>query len=728
MVAGADSLLIVDDEAMIRDLMARRLANNGYRILLAGNGKEALSRLREHRVDLLLLDIEMPDMNGLAVLKEVRKSYSPAQLPIIMVTGRGDSQDIVTALAEGANDYVTKPMDFPVILARIQNQLSCRHAEKALHESEERYELAARASNDGLWDWDLSSGKIYYSSRWKSMLGWEEHEIGDDPEEWFSRIHPDDVVRVRADINSYLNQTAGQYQDEYRILHKNGSYLWMLGRAFVVRDESGTAYRMAGSQTDITRGKIVDVLTGLPNRVLFMDRLERSFEKARRRKNTTLALIFLDVDGFKLVNDSLGHFAGDQLLVAVADRLESVLRSGDSVARFSRNNTVARLGGDEFAILLEDIPGPLEAARVAERILKSLSKRFVVSGQELFPTASMGIALYTPSFLTPEELLRDADTALYSAKALGKGRFEIFDANMRANAIARLQLESELRRALERQEFETHYQVIVSLETGRIWGFEALARWRHPMRGLIMPGEFISVAEEIGLTVPLGQQVLETAVRQARIWRSRFPKNSPTIGVNLSVRQFFQPDLFEKCCQLLKEEHTADTCLCIEVTESAMMPDPESAIQVMHRLKSLGMKIALDDFGTGYSSLSYLHRFPLDSLKIDRSFVSRISEDDEIIRTIIILGKNLGSKVIAEGVETSEQANRLRKLGCELAQGYYFSAPVDAQGATDLLAGQRHAGTPAANTIDHIDWTIPSPPLPWGADSAQQISRTDRKS
>jgi diguanylate cyclase (GGDEF)-like protein/PAS domain S-box-containing protein len=718
MISGPDSLLVVDDEPMIRDLMARRLSSRGFSVSLAGSGEEALAWVCSHPVDLLLLDIEMPGMDGLEVLKEIRKTYSQTQIPIIMATGRADSQDIVTALAEGANDYVIKPIDFPIVLARIQNQLSRKHTEKALRESEERYALAAKAANDGLWDWDLLSGKVNFSPRWKSMLGWEEHEISDDPDEWFRRIHPNDIDRVRTDISGYLSETTGQYEDEYRILHRNGNYLWMLGRAFVVRDASGKACRLAGSQTDITRGKIVDALTGLPNRVLFMDRLERSFEKARRRKDRTLALIFLDLDGFKLINDSLGHLAGDQLLVAVADRLESTVRSADSVARFGSNNTIARLGGDEFTILLEDIRGALEATRVAERILKSLSKRFVVNGQELFPTASMGIALYTPSYLTPEELLRDADTAMYSAKALGKGKFEIFDANMRANTIARLQLETELRRALERREFETHYQVVVSLETGKIWGFEALVRWKHPTRGLVPPSDFIPVAEEIGLIVPVGQWVLETAARQSRIWRSRFPENPPLISVNLSARQFLQPDLFEQCRGLLEEMPPSNTSLCIEVTESAMMPDPEAAIRVMRRLKSLGMKIALDDFGTGYSSLSYLHRFPLDSLKIDRSFVSRILEGDEIIRTIINLGKNLGLKVIAEGVETLEQATRLRRLGCEMAQGYYFSVPVDAQEATDLLMAHYHAATPETDVVQRLKWRLQSSSLPCGLDPA----------
>ncbi len=706
MIPGPDSLLIVDDDAINRDLMLRRLSKRGFNAYPAGNGRGALEWINSNRADLILLDVEMPDMSGLEVLKTLRMTYTPAQLPIIMVTGKASSDDVVAALAAGANDYVTKPIDFPVVLARIQTQLSRKHAEEALRESEERYALAARGANDGLWDWDLNANKMYFSPRWKSMLGWEEHEISDDPDEWLRRIHPDDVDRVRADITAHLEEQTPHYEDEYRVLHRDGNYLWMLGRGLAVRNEGGKAYRMAGSQTDITRGKVVDVLTGLPNRVLFMDRLSRSFERARRRNDRALALIFLDLDSFKLINDSLGHMIGDQLLVAIAGRLEATVRSSDSVARLGRNHTIARLGGDEFTILLEDISSALDATRVAERIANDLAIPFVIGGQELFPTASIGIAIHNPSYQNPEELLRDADTAMYSAKAVGKGRYEIFDANMRANTIARLQLETELRHAIERREFENYYQVIVSLETGKIWGFEALVRWKHATRGMVSPNEFIPAAEETGLIVPLGQWVLETACQQMRIWQARFSNDPPLlISVNLSARHFLQSDLLQQCRAVLYETQLSNSSLNLEVTESAMMPDPESAIDLMYQLKSLGIKIALDDFGTGYSSLSYLHRFPLDSLKIDRSFVSRMLDDDEIVRTIITLGRNLGLKVIAEGVETIEQVIKLQELGCSFAQGYYFSVPINAQEATDLLAAEHHRSSD--EKPEHCDrWSI----------------------
>jgi diguanylate cyclase (GGDEF)-like protein/PAS domain S-box-containing protein len=711
MIQEPDSLLIVNDGAANRDLMLQRLSKRGFNISRADNGRRAIEWIASHRVDLVLLDIEMPDMNGLEVLQILRKKYNSAQLPVIMVTNKAGNDDIGLALAAGANDYVAKPIDFPVVLTRIQTQLSRKHAEEALRESEERYALAARGANDGLWDWDLIANKAYFSPRWKSMLGWEEHEIGDNPEEWFRMIHPDDVDRVRTDMAAHLEEQTTHYEDEYRVLHRDGNYLWMLGRGLAVRDSNGKAYRMAGSQTDITRGKVVDVLTGLPNRVLFMDRLSRLFERARRCKDKSFALIFLDLDSFKLINDSLGHMIGDQLLVAIAGRLETTVRSSDSIARLGCNHTIARLGGDEFTILLEEISSALDATSVAERIAKDLATPFVVNGQELFPSASIGIAIYNSTYQKPEELLRDADIAMYSAKAVGKGRYEIFDATMRANTIARLQLETELRHAIERKEFENYYQLIVSLETGKILGFEALVRWKSLTRGIVSPKKFMAIAEETGLIVPLGQWVLEKACQQMRIWQARFADDPPLlISVNLSARHFLQADLLEQCRTVLYETQLSHSSLHLEVTESAMIPDPEAAIDLMHQLKELGINIALDDFGTGYSSLSYLHRFPLDSLKIDRSFISRMMEDDEIVRTIITLGRNLGLKLIAEGVETIEQIVKLQELGCGFAQGYYFSVPVNAQEATDLLAAKHRWSTPMkAGQRDR--WSVMTNPM-----------------
>jgi diguanylate cyclase (GGDEF)-like protein/PAS domain S-box-containing protein len=670
-------LLLVDDTEANRDMLSRRLQRLGYEVVLAASGAEALEIVERRRVSLVLLDVEMPGMSGLDVLSTLRKQYSPIELPVIMVTGRQQREDIIEALTRGANDYVTKPIDMPIAAARIQTQLSLRKAEAALRESEERYALAARGANDGLWDWNLITGSVYYSSRWKLMLGSDEDDIGSSP---------DEVSRVRSDVESHLAGATLQFESEHRLLHRDGNYRWMLVRGLAIRDGAGRSSRFAGSLTDITEGKVSDALTGLANRILFLDRLARALER-RRRHGDMYAVLFIDLDRFKLVNDSLGHIVGDQLLIAIAKRLQHCLRSNDSCARFDTDHTIARLGGDEFTILLDDIKQVGDAMRVADRIQKTLALPFNLDGHEVFTSASVGIAVGARDYESPEAVLRDADTALYRAKALGKARYEVFDVEMRDRAVARLRLDTDLRRAIERHEFHLYYQPIVSLQRNRIEGFEALLRWPHWDRGLVYPADFIPVAEETGLILPMGWWALREACRQLSIWQKTMPQGTPlTVAVNLSSKQFVQLDLALQLEQILVETGVAASSLKLEITESAIIDNTSSMIGLLLQLKSLGLQIAIDDFGTGYSSLSYLHRLPIDSLKIDRSFVSCMTQDSaEIVRAIVGLAHNLGLDVIAEGVETVEQLEQLKALGCEFGQGYLFSRPVEHAEAEALL-------------------------------------------
>ena len=690
MIRFTGNLLIVDGDAENRELICQRLSGYGFNAFGVGGGNEALSLLKTSTADLVLLDADMPDMTGMDVLKELRNTFSPLQLPVIMAAGETDA---VSALLDaGANDYVTKPVDFPVVLASIQAQLERKHMEKALRRSEELYTLASNAANAGLWDWDLETNKIYFSPKWKFMAGEKENSVGDDPDEWFSRIHPDDVERLRDDIQAHIDNETPHYENEYRLLHRNGDYLWMLGRGKAYRNENGKAYRMTGWQTDITRGKKIDFLTGLPNRVLFMDRLAYLFEKARNGKgDRTLALIYLDLDNFKLINDNLGHTIGDQLLAAIARRLENTVRSGDLSTSHERH-IIARLGGDEFIVLVDDAANPIDVVHIATRILNDIGSSFMIQGYELFPTVSIGIAFYNDACHSSDALLQNADMAMHSAKLAGKGRFEIFNTDMRAASDKRLKLEAEFRRALERNEIEAYYQAVVSMKTGRIYGFEALARWQNPARGLVHPIEFIPMAEETGLIIPLGHYMLETACRQVCVWQSRFKENPPlSVSVNLSARNFLQGDLLVYCYALLKNMELARNSLVLEVTESTLLQDHDAAVKLMRKLKDMGIRISLDDFGTGYSSLAYLHKFPFNSLKIDQSFISRFEEDIEIIRTILLMGHALGLKVVAEGVETQKQVAELRALDCDYWQGYYFSKPVPAQEATALLEKQNNS-------------------------------------
>ena len=685
-------LLIVDDNEMNRDMFARRLERKGYVVGLAEGAQDLLERVEQGAVDLVLLDIEMPEISGLDALQKLRARYSAAELPIIMVTAKAQSDDIVEALDLGANDYLTKPIDFAVAVARIGTQLSHKQAQEALKESEERYALAARGSNDGLWDWNLSANMMYLSPRWKAMLGYQEGEIGDRPEEWFDRIHDADRERVKKEIAAHQEGLTPHFESEHRVLHKDESFRWMLSRGVAIHDVSGNVLRMAGSQTDITEGKVSDPLTGLPNRLLFIDRVGRLVEHRKRHQNHLFAVLFLDLDGFKMINDSLGHLIGDQLLLGVASRLEKCLRSTDTVARLGETFTVARLGGDEFTVLLDDIKDPSDAKRAADRLMKALASPFLLGGKEVFTSVSIGIALSTSAYENPEDILRDADTAMYRAKSLGKARYEVFDADMRAGVMARLQLETDLRRALERGEFQNFYQPIVALDSGEIAGFEALSRWQHPTRGLLGPNEFIPVAEETGLIRELGWWNLREACRQISEWRAGSLANRHlTISVNLSAKQFLQPNLVEDIRKLLNELALPPEALKLEITESTVMTDPTGAVEMLQQIKSLGIRLAIDDFGTGYSSLSYLHRFPLDTLKIDRSFVSGMGDDGEgmeIARTILPMANSLRLDVVAEGVETIQQVALLQKLQCKYGQGYYFSRPLSAEGTAALLAGE----------------------------------------
>ncbi|HEV8369577.1 MAG TPA: bifunctional diguanylate cyclase/phosphodiesterase [Pyrinomonadaceae bacterium] len=422
-----------------------------------------------------------------------------------------------------------------------------------------------------------------------------------------------------------------------------------------------------------------DSLTGLPNRGMFTELLKAEIESSNRSTDHLFAVLFLDLDRFKNVNDSLGHTFGDLLLVAFAERLERTLRPVDTLARF---------GGDEFAILLSGITDTTDAVRVAERIHAELSLPFDLDRSSAFATASIGIALSSSGYDRPDDILRDADIAMYRAKENGKARYEMFDHDMHARAVTRLQLESDLRQAVEQKQFAVYYQPIMSLETGRLAGFEALVRWNHPRHGVVAPADFIPAAEETGLIVPIGQWVLEEACKKVREWQVSSPGHrNLSLSVNLAARQISQPDLTDRIKSALEESKLHPHSLKLELTESVVMENAEAAAQTFKQLRSLGVQLSIDDFGTGYSSLSYLHRFPLNYLKIDRSFVMRMTRDNDnaIVKTISTLAHNLGMEVIAEGIETEEQYQQLKNLGCEFGQGYLFSRPVDAEGALNLL-------------------------------------------
>ncbi len=556
-----------------------------------------------------------------------------------------------------------------------------RRAEEALRQSEERFSLAVQGANDGIWDWDLESNYFYYSARWKSMLGFEEDQLRESPEEWFKRVHPEDIGRLKEDIQNHLNGLTAHFQNEHRLLSADGkTYLWVLMRGLAVRDENGKALRMAGSLTDNTTRKayeeqlrhdaMYDSLTKLSNRAYFTEQVRHAIEHGKRRRDYYAAVLFMDLDRFKIVNDSLGHDCGDEMLTVVAQRLRKSLRA---------NDTVARWGGDEFAVLLDDIHGVYDATQAANRVQEFVSLPIQLGKHEVFTSVSIGIAMVTSNYARAEDLLRDADTALNRAKSNGRARYEIFDANMHSRILATLNLEAELRRAVERQEFVVYYQPIISMKSGAPVAVEALLRWQHPLRGLILPGEYIWLLEDNGLIMTVGELVLRAAANFAkRLQESGFTRVA--VSVNISARQFQNPSLPDLVQAVLKETGIPASALQLEITESAAMSDFNLTIEAMKRINALGVEFSIDDFGTSYSSLGYLKRFTAKNIKINQSFIQDIPANPDstaIVAAIIAMAHILGMEVIAEGVETEKQLALLDSYQCDQVQGFLVSPALE---------------------------------------------------
>jgi diguanylate cyclase (GGDEF)-like protein/PAS domain S-box-containing protein len=587
---------------------------------------------------------------------------------------------------------------YRVYLDRISSEK--RHNEEVLRlldaarQSEQRYALAAAGSNDGLWDWDIPKDALYCSERWKLMFGLSAETKITTFHEWLEYVLDDDRAGLRKALETHLAGETPHFEHEYRVRHVNGEVRSVLCRGIAVRDESGRPVRMAGSQTDITEWRRVqetlakaarhDPLTGLPNRMLFGELLQREMGRASRTPNRRYAVLFIDLDGFKLVNDSLGHLVGDQFLVAIAQRLQSRLRPVDALAR---------LGGDEFAVLVCDINGSDDVTVVAERMQEALAEPFDIQGHEIYASASIGIVLGGDQYKSVSDLLRDADTAMYRSKSAGRGGYEMFDPAMHASAMNRLTLETELRRAVERDEFVVFFQPIVELLTSEVCGFEALVRWQRPGGSLAMPVEFIGVAEETGLIVPMTSYVLREAARQVAAWQKLFDRPNLYVSVNISSKLFARPDLIEEVEQAMTQSGIVPGTLCLEITESVLMKHSETVNRNFERLRQMRVPLYMDDFGTGYSSLSYLQKFPVDALKLDRSFVARLGTEDDcpIANVIATLARELGIGLIAEGVETEVQAEQLVALECPHAQGTLFSEPLAGAEVEKLLweAGSR---------------------------------------
>ena len=591
-------------------------------------------------------------------------------------------------------DETGKPLFWQGIIMDITGR---REAEEALRKSEKSLAEAQRLAHFGSWEWDPRTDELHWSEETFLIYGFEPREFAPTFEKFLELVHPDDRSMLKEAVQAALHEDA-PYDFEHRIVRPDGEARVVHRRAEVIRDERGEPLRMVGSVHDVTERKALeqrlkhqalhDPLTGLPNRTLFTDRLGQALARAERRDGSVVVL-FLDLDNFKYVNDSLGHEAGDRLLVAVAGRLRALLRPED---------TLARLGGDEFVALLEGIEDRSQAMRVVERVGKGLRVPVLVDQRDVFATASIGVAFSGSPGDRPEDLIRDADAAMYRAKESGKDHHAVFRPEMKGYASRRLGLESDLRLALRRpaDEFRVHYQPKALVGTGGIAGVEALLRWEHPYRGTVLPPDFIPLAEETGLIVPLGHWALEQACRQTKKWQAEHPRDPAlSVNVNLSARQFRDPDLVSRVADVLEETKLSPASLCLEITESAIMEEAHSSVETLGGLKDLGVRLAIDDFGTGYSSLSYLKRFPVDAINVDRSIVAGLGRDEgdsAIVSAIVTLAHALTFEVVAEGVETEAEVEELRSLGCDLAQGYYFWKPVPAEEVSSLLADQAKRG------------------------------------
>jgi diguanylate cyclase (GGDEF)-like protein/PAS domain S-box-containing protein len=662
-------ILVVDDEPLVRTLLERCLGACGYEVTIAADGATALARVAAGGIDLVLLDINMPRMSGFELLDALRRDHDPNTLPVIMVSASGRGEDVIRAIQATANDYIAKPIDTDTLLWRIESHLTRARTEAALRESEARLGLALRASNQGLWDWDRDTGAIYFSPHWKMLIGYGEHDGPASFDDWLELIHPEDRAALSAAIDAYLRGDTSQLDIEHRIRHRSGTYRWVRTRAAASVASSHPGRRIVGSLTDVNDRKLVDATTGLPNRMQFQDALASAL-----RANRPFAVALINIDRFRLVNEGLGSEAGDALLRCFAERLRAAL---------APEHLLARLGGDQFGLLAREISSDAAMGALLAACRGPFEAPVTLGEDALRVVFRAGAVIASDEHRVPGDLLHHADMALRTAKLQPEDRVAFAARPSRGAALARLRLENDLHRALAHDEFIAVYHPIVSLADDRTVGFEALARWFHPERGMVAPGAFIAAAEETGLIAAIDGRVLIAACREAMEW-----PGAPFVSVNVSGYRFGDPALVPGIDAALAESALDPRRLKLEITESTIMTDASATARTVKAIAGRGIGVSIDDFGTGYSSLAYLHSFDASTLKIDRSFVTAMVESDqglEIVRTIILLARALKMSVVAEGIETLAQCEALRALGCEYGQGYYFAKPLSATDARRRL-------------------------------------------
>ncbi|MFO0774573.1 MAG: EAL domain-containing protein [Nitrospiraceae bacterium] len=683
-------VLVVDDDPMTQASAEMALQAAGFSVVQALDGPAALEAFAGAKPDLVLMDVVMPGMDGYATCAAMRRLPAAQHTPIVFLTGCDDTDSIHAAYEAGATDFVSKPFNGVLLGHRARYLLRASTALHEINRSREHLATAQQLAKVGSWEWDIANQRLSLSEVACHIFGLSSPAYRGTLQSFLEHVSPS-VGTTVSQILSLPGIATHPYHQDHKLTLQSGAQrdVHIQARA-VLAPATGKITTITATVQDITERKRLedhvhnlayyDSLTGLPNRMLFRDRVHQALAHASRQR-TLAAILFVDIDRFKFINDTFGHTAGDHLLKQIAERLTDVTRTSDSVARQSNDevgNAVARLGGDEFTILLTQLKQPDNVTVVARRILASLATPFTLEGREVFVTGSIGIALAPADGETLEELLKNADTAMYQAKGEGRNNYQYYSRSMNAMAVERMNLENEIRHAFQRDEFRVVYQPFVDAANGQVVGAEALVRWQHPTRGLLAPGAFLNVVDEIGLSRRLDLWVMETACRQMVAWRKDCPRPL-RIAVNLSNAQFQDPALFTELVRVLTDSGLPAELVELELTENIVMPNPEEAARLLKRLKELGLRLALDDFGTGTSSISHLRTLPFDTIKIDRSFIADVAgnpDDAAIAEAMIVMAHIRKMHVLAEGIETQEQLRLLQTLRCDEFQGYLFSKPV----------------------------------------------------
>jgi diguanylate cyclase (GGDEF)-like protein/PAS domain S-box-containing protein len=689
--------LIVDDDPTIRLIARRTLESAGFETLVAVDGESGLEAFHRQRPDIVLMDVMLPGMDGYEAVAALRRDPHGTHVPVLMLTGLDDLESINRAYEAGATDFISKPINWGILGHRVRYILRAAEAFEAVVENQALLSSAQRVARLGSWRWDLVSAQTRWSEETFRILGYEPGEIEPSRAAMLQRVHPEELGEVRAVLAS-LEESRPVRELIHRVVRPDGTLRYVRIHADVVPGPDGSPQQVYGAIQDVTETKeaearihqlaYFDRLTQLPNRVSLLEHLESALQEAGAT-GRRFAVLSLDLDQFKRINDTFSHGVGDTLLSAVAERLRGICRTPGRPARGldPEELPLARLGGDEFCLLVRDAAQFEDAAKWARRLLDALQRPFDLDGQEMFITASIGISLFPVDGQDADTLMKNADAAMYFAKSQGRNNYRFYDREMNSRALERLALESRLRRAVERGDFELRYQPKLDLRSGQLVGAEALIRWPHPELGLVSPEEFIPVAEDSGLIVAIGEWALSKAAAQLRAWGDA-GMPSVHVSVNIASPHFQQPGFTAQVAEILQRTGVDPHLLELEVTESMLVDDRAQNLLTLHALKALGLRLSIDDFGTGYSSLSYLKRFPVDTLKVDRSFIkdTPAQEDDAAITSAIIaMAHSLRLEVVAEGVETPAQLAFLRARGCEYVQGYLISKPVSAEEFAALL-------------------------------------------